>query len=1367
MNVKTIIKVALIMGWACLSANAGVMVSTTVAPGLLNEPYSCAEDTNGNVYISDSANNRIVKFNAATSATTVLAGVTGVAGSNNGPAQGSSPASFFNPQGVLYVTISGTNGLLVADSGNNLIRFVRLSDGYVTTLAGQNLYYRGTTNESGANATFDGPLGMDQDAAGNVYIADELQNAIRVMNLNDPSFGITNLVLTDGTTFRHPKAVAVGGPNLLWVADSGNNGVKLIALSTPASGSVTTYLGESRSPGTTDALVGSSARFNNPGGLLWLSGLGLLISDTGDNSIRLATNCPAYGTTNYAVSTFAGTSGSVGDVDGDALDALFSSPGGLCSDPANGAFLVADLGNNAIRRIQYGLPIPSNLAATSVFGAVNLAWTAVTNAVSYNVKRSSSGTGPFATVGSPATTSFTDTNVLNGATYFYVVSAYNGAGEGLNSQIVSVTVPVPTFNGLAGIAYDGIDNFLYGALTASNSVELLNLNNNSTTKFLTAANGITNPVAVLVDANANVFVLNQGTGSGYVLEFDKHGNAFGSVLAGLNRPTAMVEDGNGVLFVAEQGGGIFASGGAISSVIVMITNANVSLQGIALFDDGTLAVSDAGNHVIWNVNPTTKTVSVLTGQLGVSGPAVGAAGFAQLNQPQQLVRVSGDQVIGADAGNNRLVLVQRSGSVTTNLNVAPASLWYGAAGDPVGTNSSYYFAMASPYGVAVDASGNVYDSEPARGAVRGLAGLDLVPASSVPGVILPVYSNPTGLAFNDEQTILYITDPTNNTVTALDLADNETTLFLSSADGINHPVDVAVDNQDNLYVLSQGTGGNGTIDEFDPYGNRLATNALSLNLPTAVKLDYYGDLYVAESGGLVQEFTVGGVSNNLAIINTNANVQLAGLALLNNGAVVVSDAGNQVIWEIPDGATSGPVVLTGVLDTSGTNFGALGYARLNHPAHLAAVMDGGFLIADTGNNRVLFANNAGTVTGALNSTNAELWFGLASDPVSAGSSKFVAMVSPVGLAIGPQGVVYDSESGFKVIRGILDTTLTAPSGPPAAPLNFTAAPGLGMVTLTWSASSGATAYYLKRATSRTGSFELIEATSVVTFADTNVQNGATYYYVVSALNSSAESSNSDVLSVTVPVPGFAGLSGIAYDGVNSYLYSANASNNTIRRLNLATAATTTFLTASNGVSNPVAILVDTNANVFVLNQGSGTGSILKFDQYGNFFGVIMSQLPEPTAFTEDGNGVLYVAEKGGAVVAVTGTTSNLVTTVPYANVSLQGIALFDDGTLAVSDAGNNVIWLVNPITRVASLLAGQLGQGGAAVGVTNFAQLNQPRQLARLSGDQLVGADAGNNRLVLVQRNARLPPTLTQRRPVCGMVPWGTRSAPTMRTMWP
>ena len=181
------------------------------------------------------------------------------------------------------------------------------------------------------------------------------------MNVNDPVFGITNVLITGpNRLLNRPTAVAFASTNQLWVADTGNQMLKLITLATPASGTISTYMGGYRVPGTTDSSYGPNARFNQPSGLLWVDGQGLYISDTLNNCIRLATNNPSYGLTNYAVTTYAGIPGvgNGGLQDGSAATAQFSSPVGLVQDVEYNGILVADLMNNVIRRVQNGTPAP-------------------------------------------------------------------------------------------------------------------------------------------------------------------------------------------------------------------------------------------------------------------------------------------------------------------------------------------------------------------------------------------------------------------------------------------------------------------------------------------------------------------------------------------------------------------------------------------------------------------------------------------------------------------------------------------------------------------------------------------------------------------------------------------------------------------------------------------------------------------------------------------------------------------------------------------------------------------------------------------------------------------------------------------------
>ncbi|GJM74667.1 hypothetical protein HMSSN036_68830 [Paenibacillus macerans] len=83
---------------------------------------------------------------------------------------------------------------------------------------------------------------------------------------------------------------------------------------------------------------------------------------------------------------------------------------------------------------------PAGLTATAGNAKVELSWTASSGATSYNVKRATTSGGPYTTVATGVTaTSYSNTGLANGTTYYYVVSAVNSAGESANSAQVAAT----------------------------------------------------------------------------------------------------------------------------------------------------------------------------------------------------------------------------------------------------------------------------------------------------------------------------------------------------------------------------------------------------------------------------------------------------------------------------------------------------------------------------------------------------------------------------------------------------------------------------------------------------------------------------------------------------------------------------------------------------------------------------------------------------------------------------------------------------------------------------------------------------------------------------------------------------------------
>ena len=96
----------------------------------------------------------------------------------------------------------------------------------------------------------------------------------------------------------------------------------------------------------------------------------------------------------------------------------------------------------------------------------------------------------------------------------------------------------------------------------------------------------------------------------------------------------------------------------------------------------------------------------------------------------------------------------------------------------------------------------------------------------------------------------------------------------------------------------------------------------------------------------------------------------------------------------------------------------------------------------------------------------------------------------------------------------VNATPTAPATPPAAPANLQATAGNARVSLSWTASGGATSYHVKRSTTSGSSYMLIAAPAAASYSDTGLTNGTAYYYVVSALNAAGESANSTQATAT-------------------------------------------------------------------------------------------------------------------------------------------------------------------------------------------------------------------------------------------------------------
>jgi sugar lactone lactonase YvrE len=251
-------------------------------------PQATALDSSGNLYVADTANHTIRKVTSSGVVTT-LAGSAGT----NGMADGTGSNARFNfPQGLAVDTLGN---LYVADTWNHAIRKVTPA-GVVTTLAGvPGLYGNidGTSLGTGTNAArFYCPSGLTVDTAGNVYVADTRNHTVRKVTSSGAVSTLAGMPgvwgsadgTNSGSRFNQPQDIAVDFNGNLYVLDSGNHTVRMVA-PVGTNWVVTTIAGVPGVSGSADG-TDSGAQFFYPGGI-GVNNVGAFgIADTANNTIR-------------------------------------------------------------------------------------------------------------------------------------------------------------------------------------------------------------------------------------------------------------------------------------------------------------------------------------------------------------------------------------------------------------------------------------------------------------------------------------------------------------------------------------------------------------------------------------------------------------------------------------------------------------------------------------------------------------------------------------------------------------------------------------------------------------------------------------------------------------------------------------------------------------------------------------------------------------------------------------------------------------------------------------------------------------------------------------------------------------------------
>ncbi len=228
-------------------------------------PIAVALDTLGNVYIADAFNNRVREISAATGIINIVAGG-GTNLGNDGVGDGG-PATSAELSTPMNILLDQNGRLYIADTGHDCVRLV--NNGTITAIAGNLIQGYAGDNGPATSANLNAPSGIALDAAGNVYIADTNNSAIRELNA---ATGIITTITGNGTAgysgdggaattaqLNYPSSITVDSGGDLYIADTANNAIRYIIQSLTFVNFPQTYIGATSSQIIAVANIGNQA----------------------------------------------------------------------------------------------------------------------------------------------------------------------------------------------------------------------------------------------------------------------------------------------------------------------------------------------------------------------------------------------------------------------------------------------------------------------------------------------------------------------------------------------------------------------------------------------------------------------------------------------------------------------------------------------------------------------------------------------------------------------------------------------------------------------------------------------------------------------------------------------------------------------------------------------------------------------------------------------------------------------------------------------------------------------------------------------------------------------------------------------------
>jgi hypothetical protein len=263
----------------------GELVTGACASTLLQDPQGLAVDNNF-LYVSDKTQHVIVRISKTTFVSSVFIGSKGTYGLTDNVY--GTAALVAAPMGMCVTTLGGIANLVVADSGAHRLRIVRLSDGYVQTLAGSTSGTPGL--QDGGSALFRNPAGI-ACITNQVFVADTNNHNLRkwiagsttrIAGSSIGASGADNGNALTTATFTQPTDLATTDGDTFYIADYSNSLVRKLVVT---ANTVTTLFGS----GTCAVQIGlfASAAICSPRGVALL-GANLYVTDLSGNVVMKA-----------------------------------------------------------------------------------------------------------------------------------------------------------------------------------------------------------------------------------------------------------------------------------------------------------------------------------------------------------------------------------------------------------------------------------------------------------------------------------------------------------------------------------------------------------------------------------------------------------------------------------------------------------------------------------------------------------------------------------------------------------------------------------------------------------------------------------------------------------------------------------------------------------------------------------------------------------------------------------------------------------------------------------------------------------------------------------------------------------------------